>query len=485
MTIASARQSQEPLQPVARMPQVNRLTTNSVDTATSQRAGQRGDDPATSPLTRAMLSARRNSCCVANFADVAVRTVTRPRPQTKLAMSAVGDVYEREADRIADRVSRMSDSDAVTSDAVTSDAASAVATSASSRDGGNMDQNTRASMQRRFGADFSDVRLHTDGRAASMSSALNARAFTVGRDIYFGRGQYAPSSDRGRHLLAHELTHTIQQRPAHMQRSVIAQGVEGAVQSPDELSRYEDEAASTVTPVAQMVQRSATWNGATVHENVNLAELLFGGNAPISMHMLNGTMLTAEADADSSIKKPAISTSGSASAWKAKVDSVPAQEGAADESVLSAGPWTKATTKGEAGTTTGLAACSGADPATFTAHGKPSDDAVFKANRRHEDHHVADHKVAFTDTIDAWDKKVQDAKDKGTEFAGTSDVDATAKLWAAMGNTPTAVAREFRTQGFTKGAAFHRTAAGGKMSASNPTANADCSTCGMDVTNPS
>jgi hypothetical protein len=70
---------------------------------------------------------------------------------------------------------------------------------------------TRAFMEPRFGHDFSQVRVHTDTRAAESAGAVNALAYTVGRDIVFGAGQYAPGTRDGRTLVAHELTHTIQQ----------------------------------------------------------------------------------------------------------------------------------------------------------------------------------------------------------------------------------------------------------------------------------
>lgn len=66
--------------------------------------------------------------------------------------------------------------------------------------------------EQRFGHDFSGVRVHTDANAQMLSEELHAQAFTVGRDVYFNAGQYAPSTDVGRHLLAHELTHVVQQR---------------------------------------------------------------------------------------------------------------------------------------------------------------------------------------------------------------------------------------------------------------------------------
>jgi hypothetical protein len=171
--------------------------------------------------------------------------------------------------------------------------------------------------------------------------------------------------------------------------------------------------------------------------------------------------------------------------WAAAVDTVPEQEGSGDETVLSPGPWSVVTTKAKAGAVTNLPACAGAGNCTFSMHGKPTDDAVYKANRRHEDHHLADHKAAFDDAIGKWDKKVQDAKDKGTQFRGATADAATAALWTAMGNTPKTAAESYRQQGLDKGDAFHHTPAGGSMSRSNPVSNPDCSTAAMDVTNPS
>jgi hypothetical protein len=72
---------------------------------------------------------------------------------------------------------------------------------------------TLAFFEARFGADFSQVRVNTGGRADDTAKSLGAKAFTVGRSISFGAGQYAPASQEGRHLLAHELTHVVQQDP--------------------------------------------------------------------------------------------------------------------------------------------------------------------------------------------------------------------------------------------------------------------------------
>jgi len=72
-------------------------------------------------------------------------------------------------------------------------------------------QETRETMEARFGADFSDVRIHADQTAAESAAALDASAYTSGRDIYFAPGKYAPGKTEGTRLLAHELTHVVQQ----------------------------------------------------------------------------------------------------------------------------------------------------------------------------------------------------------------------------------------------------------------------------------
>ena len=75
-----------------------------------------------------------------------------------------------------------------------------------------LDSATSAFMESRFGHDFSQVRVHTDSYAARSAKAIDARAYTVGRNIVFGAGQFQPATQRGRKLLAHELTHVVQQR---------------------------------------------------------------------------------------------------------------------------------------------------------------------------------------------------------------------------------------------------------------------------------
>lgn len=77
--------------------------------------------------------------------------------------------------------------------------------------GQSLPESVRNYFEPRFGYDFSNVRLHTDLNTGKMSNAINAKAFTIGRDVVFGAGQYLPEAESGKRLLAHELTHVVQQ----------------------------------------------------------------------------------------------------------------------------------------------------------------------------------------------------------------------------------------------------------------------------------
>lgn len=107
--------------------------------------------------------------------------------------------------------------------------------SASKGNGSPMSGSTLEFMQSRFNADFSGVRIHTGGYADSMSRAVNAQAFTHGSDIYFSAGKYSPHTEAGGTLLAHELTHTIQQGAVKPGRS--AGHTAGTVQRSETIMR--------------------------------------------------------------------------------------------------------------------------------------------------------------------------------------------------------------------------------------------------------
>src|SRR6478752_4900353 len=83
-----------------------------------------------------------------------------------------------------------------------------------SSSGAPLDDDTRSFMESRFHHDFSSVRIHTDARAAESASAAAAHAYTLGDHVVFGAGRYEPTSRQGQLLIAHELTHVLQQRGA-------------------------------------------------------------------------------------------------------------------------------------------------------------------------------------------------------------------------------------------------------------------------------
>src|SRR5215470_12360814 len=95
----------------------------------------------------------------------------------------------------------------------------------SSRGGGqSLDSGIQKQMGRALNADFSGVRVHTDAGADGLNRSLSAKAFTTGRDIYFRQGEYNPGSSSGRELLAHELTHVVQQNPTSVQAKMDDDG---------------------------------------------------------------------------------------------------------------------------------------------------------------------------------------------------------------------------------------------------------------------
>lgn len=143
--------------------------------------------------------------------------------QTKLRVNEPGDSYEREADRIADQVMTMSARPAFggaplriqrfsgeMSGQPGAVPDSVYQTLASS--GRPLDSALRQDMEQRFGYDFSRVRVHSGAMAEQSARDVNAHAYTVAQDIVFGASQLAPGTQEGRRLIAHELTHVLQQR---------------------------------------------------------------------------------------------------------------------------------------------------------------------------------------------------------------------------------------------------------------------------------
>ena len=147
----------------------------------------------------------------------------------KLGMNKPGDHYEQEANRMAEQVlARTPVSGSGDGSDSNSKQSRLRPTGAPSTHAGGqpLDAGTRSFMEAGFHRDFSQIRVHTHKEAASLAGGLNARAFTMGQNIFFGEGQYTSRTREGKRLLAHELTHTVQQQTGatslNLQRDVVS-----------------------------------------------------------------------------------------------------------------------------------------------------------------------------------------------------------------------------------------------------------------------
>ncbi len=180
----------------------------------------------------------------------------QPFVQPKLTVNEPGDVYEQEADVVADRVMRMADVDSVStsffspasvpvqrkcahceeeekqslqrkesnSEATAVNESLTNYVSSLSGRGQPLSTETKTFFAQRMGHDFSAVRVHTNSEAMESAQAINSLAYTTGNNIVFNQNQYSPHTQSGKHLLAHELTHVVQQSngvaPSRLQRLV-------------------------------------------------------------------------------------------------------------------------------------------------------------------------------------------------------------------------------------------------------------------------
>jgi hypothetical protein len=165
----------------------------------------------------------------------------KERLRRKLRIGAENDPLEREADRVADqitsgagpysigrsppsirrRVNSGSDFEGDIPDSVTRTL---------TRSGEPLSASVRAEMEPRFGHDFSGVRVHRDGLAERSARDVEAKAYAVGNNIVFAAGEYMPSTQSGRHLIAHELAHVVQQGASRL--GPAGKGGEGLIEHP-------------------------------------------------------------------------------------------------------------------------------------------------------------------------------------------------------------------------------------------------------------
>ena len=269
-----------------------------------ERAGQGGGSEGTKP----------SAGLQHDFSGVPIRRKAAAGVQTKLTVGAVGDKYEQEADRVAEQVMRMPDPDeekAVSEPAslsiqrlplanntsvhrqaedvspeekeekespdlqrqdttkdfaaseedlvqakesvgetsqITADIEERLATRRGK--GEPLTETTRSFMETQFGQNFEQVRIHSDSEAARLSKTLRAQAFTHRQDVYFGSGRYNPESTSGRRLLAHELTHVVQQTATKQRKPSSA---------PD-LQKNDDETGTRLLQSKQALTTAITAN---------------------------------------------------------------------------------------------------------------------------------------------------------------------------------------------------------------------------------
>ncbi|HSE15795.1 MAG TPA: DUF4157 domain-containing protein [Pyrinomonadaceae bacterium] len=137
-----------------------------------------------------------------------------------------------------------------------------------------LDASTRAFMEPRFEHDFSQVRVHTDARAGESAEAVNAQAYTVGRDLVFAPGQYQPTTEAGNAVLAHELSHVLQQE------GTSGQSAKALSHPADSSEREADSVAGSVLrnePVAVNQSPSATMQALSVEEGLGIGGAIVAG----------------------------------------------------------------------------------------------------------------------------------------------------------------------------------------------------------------
>ncbi|UWZ82855.1 eCIS core domain-containing protein [Occallatibacter riparius] len=196
------------------------------------------------------------SAVIGNQAMLRRLSRSSPHLHRKLAIGAVHDPLEAQADHVADRVMRMPEPAGAnrnnilqrkcaeceeeeklhrkTEAAPQSDSeAPPIVHDVLNAPGEPLDAQSRAFMEPRLGTSLDPVRIHTTNRASDSARVVGARAYTVGNDIVFGHGEYSPSTREGRHLLAHELAHVAQQSafdgygPNTLRRSPVTEGSVG------------------------------------------------------------------------------------------------------------------------------------------------------------------------------------------------------------------------------------------------------------------
>jgi hypothetical protein len=360
-----------------------------------------------------------------------------------------------------------------------------------------LDPGIRSFMEPGFGHDFSRVRIHADGRSGEAAQAVNAHAFTVGRDLVFASGQYAPNTQVGQRLLAHELSHVVQQGGGSISGSTALH-----LNPPGD--RFEQEADRVANAVVAMqngppqtiasgparlsrqalgLQRSATFVDTVPSEEFNLAERvvnnLFAGNTDF---VLNGTPFVAGIDfavALAALHTPHIDNFiRKDKRVECHFDTVPDNKGSFDMKILKDGEWSLVTTKANLAALFGLNGCGGGGDATLVINGIQKNEDQRNRTRTHEDQHVKDDKAIFEAVVGSWDTLLAEAKRRRrTEVADTAD-ECRQNLYdrQVSKQDPTYIVTKLINDINAKSKDFHNTGAGRNVRISNAQPLNNCTT---------
>lgn len=132
--------------------------------------------------------------------------------------------------------------------------------------GAPLESTTRTYMESRLGHDFSDVRIHTGSKADASARSINAQAYTVGTDVVFQTGKFAPETPTGMHTLAHELTHVVQQKSGPVAGTPVPGGIRLSDPSDSFEQAAERTAATALAPTAAAGSGEASVQRATMVE---------------------------------------------------------------------------------------------------------------------------------------------------------------------------------------------------------------------------
>ena len=428
------------------------------------------------------------------------------RVQAKLVVGPVNDPFEQEADRVADHVMRMPDTEIPTTSE--NDPGPVIQRACSScedeekmqrqpeddeeesiqgkREGGGSGGGAVSSKQsaeiesiktggeplrpanrnffeQRFGHDFSNVRIHSDDRAAQSAKGINAQAYTTGQHIVFGAGHYSPDTHAGQKLLAHELTHVIQQ----------GSGV----------SRRVQRSTKFVKPAPKYSINPAEQIGAN---KIPEADLFMGQ----THFLLNGQSFTNATDAtmQKALKKPGIAHTNTTIPQGGSGKTVPGFEcwfdkveenvGSYEMNLPTNDTWKFITDKKNIGARfPSLKPCkNGFGDVTFVVRGDPDVKTVRDRVAAHEKKHAEDDEAVFNDLVVSWDKDITTAfKDKTKAKAPTLPIcEQSIYLFGGKNHNPNDLVSNVAHQIVAKATDFHSKPAGAKPETKPDPPESDC-----------